>query len=95
MINNFNSICNLGVPLPSTHTFQGLRLGHPWRAIILPTTGLPGSSVGKESACNARDLGSILGLGRFPGEGKGYLLQYSVLENSMDYTVTGVTKNQT
>ena len=41
------------------------------------------------------DLGSIPGLGRFPGEGKGYPLQYSGLENSMDCTAQGVTKNQT
>ena len=41
-------------------------------------------SAGKESACNAWDLGSIPGLGRSPGEGKGYPLQYSGLENSMD-----------
>ena len=46
--------------------------------------GLPDSPVGKESACNAGDLGSITGLGRSPGKGKGYPLQYSVLENSMD-----------
>ena len=38
-----------------------------------------------------RDLGSVLGLGKSPGEGKGYPLQYSGLENSMDYTVHGVT----
>ena len=43
-----------------------------------------GSSAGKESAYNAGDLGSILGLGRSPGEGNGYPLQYSGLENSMD-----------
>jgi len=54
----------------------------------------PCGSAGKESACNAGDLGSILGLGRSPGEGKGYPLQYSGLENSLDYTVHGVTKNQ-
>ena len=42
-------------------------------------------SVGKESACNEGDLGSIPGLGRSPGERKGYSLQYSGLENSMDY----------
>ena len=48
-----------------------------------------------ESTCNAGDLGSILGLGRSPGEGKGYPLQYSGLENSMDYVVHGVTKSQT
>ena len=45
---------------------------------------LPGGSAGKESAHNAGDLGSIPGLGRSPGEGKGYPLQYSGLENSMD-----------
>ena len=44
-------------------------------------------SAGKESACSAGDLGSIPGLGRFPGEGKGYPLQYSGLENSMDCIV--------
>ena len=46
--------------------------------------GFPCGSVGKESACNMGDLGSIPGLGRSPGEGKGYLLRYSGLENSMD-----------
>ena len=44
--------------------------------------GFPCGSAGKESACNAGDLGSIPGLGRSPGEGKGYPLQYSGLENS-------------
>ena len=45
--------------------------------------GFPGSSVGKESVCSAGDPGSILGLGRFPGEGNGNPLQYSCLENPM------------
>ena len=54
----------------------------------------PGSSVGKESACNAGDPGSIPGLGRSPGEGKGYSLQCSGLEIS-DCTVNGVTKSWT
>ena len=49
----------------------------------------------KESACNAGDLGSIPGLGRSPGEGKGYPLQNSGQENSMDYIVYGVVKSQT
>ena len=52
----------------------------------LPTPvflGFPCGSAGKESTCNAGDLGLIPGLGRSPGEGKGYLLQYSGLENSM------------
>ena len=47
----------------------------------------PCGSDGKESACKSGDLGSIPGLGRSPGEGKGYPLQYCGLENSMDYTV--------
>ena len=46
--------------------------------------GFSGGSDGKESACNAGDLGSIPGLGRFPGEGNSYQLQYSGLENSLD-----------
>ena len=57
--------------------------------------GFPGGSADKESSCNAGDLGSIPGLGRSPGEGKGYALQYSGLEKSMDCTVYGVTKSQT
>ena len=57
--------------------------------------GFPGGPDGKESACNARDLGSIPGLGRSPGEGNGYPLQYSGLENSKDCIVRGVPKNQT
>ena len=55
----------------------------------------PDSSVGKESACNARDSGSIPGLGRSPGEGIGYPPHYSGLENSTDCIVHGVTKSQT
>ena len=62
----------------------------------LPTLvflGFPCSSAGNESARNVGDLGPIPGLGRSPGEEKGYLLQYSGLENSM--VVHGVTKSQT
>ena len=55
--------------------------------------GFPGGSAGKESVGNVGDLGSIPGLGRSPGEGNGYLLQYSGLEDSMDYIVHGVTKS--
>ena len=51
-----------------------------------------GFSVGKESTCNPGDLGSIPGLGRSPGEGKGYPLQYSGLENPMDCILHGVTR---
>ena len=57
--------------------------------------GFPGGSAGKESACNAGNLGSIPGLGRSPGEGKGYPLYYSGLENSMDCIVHVVAKSWT
>ena len=56
---------------------------------------LLGGSAGKESTCNERDLGSIPGLRRSPGEGEGYPCQYSGLENSMDCIVLGVAKSQT
>ena len=57
--------------------------------------GFPCSSAGEESACNAGDLGSVSELGRSPGGGKGYPLQYSGLENSMDCIVHGVAKSWT
>ena len=71
-----------------------------WRRDRLPTPvflGFPHASAGKESACNAGDLGSIPGLERSPesGEGKGYPLQYSGLENCMDCIVHGVPKSWT
>ena len=64
------------------------------------TLGFPGGSEVKVSACNVRDLGSIPGLGRSPGEGNGNPVQYSCLENPMDRgawwaTVHGVAKSQT
>ena len=58
-------------------------------------TSFPCGSAGKESACNVGDRSSIPGLGRSPGEGKGYPLQYSCLENSMDCIVHGVPKSGT
>ena len=57
--------------------------------------GFPCGSADKESACNEGDLGSIPGVGRSSGEGKGYLLQYSGLDNCMDCIVHGVVKSQT
>ena len=69
-----------------------------WRRDRLPTPvflGFPGGSAGKESACNAGDLGLIPGLGRFPGEGKGHPLQHSSLESSIDYMVHGVAESGT
>ena len=64
-----------------------------WRRDRLPTPvflGFPGGSAGKEYTLSAGDLGSVPGLGRCPGEGKGYPLHYSGLENSMDYTAQEV-----
>ena len=63
-----------------------------WRRDRLSTLvflGFPWGSAGKESACNEGDLGLIPGLRGYPGEGKGYPLQYSGLENSMDYSLWG------
>ena len=62
--------------------------------------GFPGGSDGKEAACDVGDVGLIPGLGRSPGEGSVYPLQYSCLEDSMNRgawwaTVPEVTKNQT
>ena len=75
------------------------RVGHDWATslslLLSSLKGFPGGSAGKESACNAGDLGSVPGLERSPGEGKHYPLQYSGLENSMDWTVHGVSKSQT
>ena len=77
------SVCNVGDPgsIPGKICQRSNRL---------PTPALLGflcGSAGKESTCNAGDLGSIPGLGRYPGEGNGYPLHYSGLENSMDCTV--------
>ena len=65
---------------------------HRSKRLLQNSLGL-GCSAGKESTYNAGDLRSIPGLGRSPGEGKVYSLQYSGLENSMDY-VHGVTKSR-
>ena len=70
----------------------------PWKRDRLPTPvflGFPCGSAGKESTYNSGDLGSIPGLRKSPGEGKGYPLQYSGLENSMDSIVHGVEKSWT
>ena len=70
----------------------------PWRRDRLPTPvflGFPCGSGGKESACNAGDLGLIPGLGRSLGGGKGYPHQYSGLENSKDCIVCGFAKSWT
>ena len=55
--------------------------------------GFPCGSAGKESACSVGDLGLIPGSGRSPGEGKGYPLQYSGLENATDCIAHGVAES--
>ena len=78
--------------------FTGTQLCLLWSLILwrplLPVhfVGFPGASAGKESTCNVEDLGSIPGLGRSPGEGKGYPLQYSGLGNSRNCRVHRVYK---
>ena len=74
---------------------EGLVKNHLLFDIYMVRAGFPCGSAGKESACNAGDLGSIPGLGRSPGEVKGYPLQYSGLEKSMDCIVHGVAKSRT
>ena len=73
-------LCPLILYLPTllASFFRALKLLRSF-----PSMGLSGSSAGKESAGNAGDLDSIPVLGRSPGEGKGYPLQYSGLKNSM------------
>ena len=67
----------------------------PWRRNrLLTPVSSAGGSAGKESTCNAGDLGSIPGLGRSCGEGKSYSLQYSSLENSIDCIFHGAAKIQ-
>ena len=61
------------------------------RNTLFEIHGIPGGSDSKESACNAGDLGSVPGLARSPGEGNGYPLQYSCLENPMDRGAWGAT----
>ena len=70
----------------------------PWLSILYMTVcmlGFRGGSAGEESACSAGDLGLLPGLGRAPGEGKGYPLRYSGLENPMDCIGLGVAKSWT
>ena len=72
--------------MPETPVDSWVRKIH-WRRDRLPTPvflGFPCGSVGKESAYNAADLGSVPQLERSPGEGNGYPVQYSCLENSID-----------
>ena len=70
----------------------------PWRRDRLPTPGFlgfPCGSGGEKSAFNVGDLSSVPGLGRSPGEGKGYSFQYSGLKNSMNSIAHGIAKSRT
>ena len=83
-------------PAMQRHQFDSWVRKICWRRDRLPTPvflGSPCGSAAKESACNVGDLGSIPGLGKSPGEGNSYPLQYSGPENSMDCIVHGVTKS--
>ena len=76
------------------HTPKGLHISGQVSLNLCPSKlGFPCGSAGKESACNMGDLGSAPGLGRSPGEGKESPLQYSGLENSMDWTVHEVAES--
>ena len=75
--------------------FFMVQLSHLYITTRKTTRSFPCGSAGKESTHNVGDLGSIPGLGRSSGEGKGYPLQYSGMENSMDCTVLGVAKSPT
>ena len=86
------SACNSGDP----GSIPWVRKVH-WRRDRLPTPvflGFPCGSAGKEFTCNEGGLGLTPGLGRSPGEEKGYPLQYSGLENSMDCIVCGIPKSR-
>ena len=79
---------------------ESVRGGVEWDGGVSQYKGVPGVSDGKESACNAGDVGLIPGSGRSPGVGNGYPCQSSCLERSMDRgawwaTVHGVAKSQT
>ena len=63
--------------------------------VVYHILGFPCGSASKESTCHSGDVDSIPGLGRSPGERKGYPFQYSGLENSMDCVVHGVAKSRT
>ena len=83
-------VYNLGIKIANV-----LQNHYMHRLPTLVFLGFPCGSDGKESTCNAGDLGLIAGLLISPGDGKGYPLQYAGLENSKDCIVHGVAKSQT
>ena len=97
MFQSIDQSCGVGIMLPPLlrHSTKGPDVGLALERGIFSHLGFPDSSVGKESTCNAGDPSSIPGSGRSTGERRGYPLQYSGLENSMDCIVHGVTKSWT
>ena len=91
-VTNWTSAWNAGDPGSISGSGRSLEKDRLPTPVFL---GFPYGSAGKESTCNAGDLGVIPGLGRSPGVGNGNPLQYSGLENSMDYIVHGVAKSWT
>ena len=87
-------ICISLITFDAEHLFI-LLICHPYRLPTPVFLGFSCGSAGKESTCNAGDLGLNPRLGRSPGEGNSYPLQYSGLENSMNCIVHGVTKSRT
>ena len=98
--NSFTALKILGIPpalpsLTSPWLPEPLAITHLFTIFTVLPLGFSCGSAGNECACNAGDVGLISGLRRSPGEGKGYLLQYSGLENSMDCIAHGVRKSRT
>ena len=81
--------------MKDTHKTEKYKKKKFCEVLDIPVLVFLGGSVGKESARNEGDLGLIPGLGRSPGEGNSYPLQYFGLENSMDHIVRDVVKSQT
>ena len=95
LANYFKSHSQVSPIIQAKTTYETFhKLKQPGISEMNINIGLRGST-GKESGCNVGNLSSIPGLGRSPGEGKGYPLQYSSLENFMDCIVHGVPKSQT
>ena len=77
-------LVTIKISLLEAHMQPSLGKRRPIQELVLTVGGFLVSSAGEKSTCNAGALGSILGLERSPGEGEGYPLQYSRLENYMD-----------
>ena len=92
MANRWGNNGNNGLRLIPFELIFMYIVSYSYNFTLLHMTGFPCGSAGEESTCNVGDLGSIPGLGRSPEERKGYPLQYSGLENSMDYSSWGLQR---